>query len=322
MTTFKQQIQLILTLVIGLTLAAGVSYGYSTWVGPTATPPGDNTDAPINVGNETQTKAGAMNFNGVAQFNASIPLRITPGAGEGKVLTSNADGNARWADNTGGSGGGIPGNMEVFSTSGNINWTVPNGVSKVMIEAWGAGGGGARSYTSEGLLYSGQGGGGGAYTKKIIKVEPDKKFNLTIGKGGRGSKSRNLFSIDPGGDGGGTTVEYDGAIVIMSGGGKGGGDSNSLDPKTGLGGQGFDYAGNELILNGQKGEYASMQTYDSNGRIGSYTPGIGGDAGGFGGYDGGGDLKMPGGGGKGGGGGDPDLKVGFAGADGMVILYW
>lgn len=97
--------QSIIAIVIGLALAGGVSFAETVWNGPTANPPGNNTDAPINVGDKTQTKIGAMNFDGVVQFNNSItPLIIPAGAGDGKVLTSDAVGKASWRSSTGGGG--------------------------------------------------------------------------------------------------------------------------------------------------------------------------------------------------------------------------
>ena len=104
--------QSILAIVIGLVLSAGVSYAYSTWVGPTVNPPGNNTDTPINTGSGDQTKMGglvigdpllgldikgASNFMGTAQFTASQPMIIASNASKGKVLTAeDSTGKVSW----------------------------------------------------------------------------------------------------------------------------------------------------------------------------------------------------------------------------------
>ena len=61
------------------------------------------------------------------------------GQDNGKVLTSDANGNASWQAG-GGSGGLGFSHFQVFDSSG--TFTVPSGVTTVMVEAWGGGGGG------------------------------------------------------------------------------------------------------------------------------------------------------------------------------------
>src|SRR3989344_5195872 len=91
----------LLSIVIGLVLAAGLSYAAS-WTGPTANPPNDNADAPINIGSATQVKGGSLGVDGFSAFSKAIfynTIQIKGGApGEGKFLISDAAGNARWCD--------------------------------------------------------------------------------------------------------------------------------------------------------------------------------------------------------------------------------
>ncbi|MDO8241274.1 MAG: hypothetical protein Q7T51_04835 [Candidatus Moranbacteria bacterium] len=95
----------------GLTLAFIIFIGLSisnAWVAPSATPPGGNLGAPINTSNIGQTKIGGLILNTggavnglTVQSGSTIlkgALQITSGApGAGKVLTSDASGNASWA---------------------------------------------------------------------------------------------------------------------------------------------------------------------------------------------------------------------------------
>ena len=113
--------QSILAIVIGLALAAGVSWA-QIYKDPTCNPPNCNTPTPINVGIENQQKGGgvfftspfgginvngAANFGGLTQFNQSTTFNNYPAifkagiviptnAGEGRVLTSDSSGNASW----------------------------------------------------------------------------------------------------------------------------------------------------------------------------------------------------------------------------------
>lgn len=113
----KQKIiQNIKSIILALILVAGVSYvsAYSTWTAPTATAPGNNTDTPLNVSNTGQIKVGGLTLNTGGATNGLVVdkgltilkggLQFPTGAGAGKVLTSDASGNASWAAAAGGGG--------------------------------------------------------------------------------------------------------------------------------------------------------------------------------------------------------------------------
>ena len=75
------------------------------WTGaPAGIPPANNVDAPINVSNSTQYKPGSLGIGGL--FKVYGTFNIPTGAGPGKVLTSDADGNASWQTPVSSSGGG------------------------------------------------------------------------------------------------------------------------------------------------------------------------------------------------------------------------
>ena len=62
--TFSTQTLSTLKIVIlALVLGFGLSYAQAVWQGPTATPTGNNVDAPINVGPSYQTKLGSVSIN-------------------------------------------------------------------------------------------------------------------------------------------------------------------------------------------------------------------------------------------------------------------
>lgn len=61
-------------------------------------------------------------------------------------------------------------------------WTAPPGVTRVLIEAWGAGGGGGGG--SQGGTAGGGGGGAGAYQRAIVTVTPAATYEVVVGQGG------------------------------------------------------------------------------------------------------------------------------------------
>src|SRR5439155_23162784 len=76
----------------------------------------------------------------------------------------------------------------IFSFTGSDQfWTVPDGVSRVQVEAWGAGGGGAGG-SGRVTTFNSRGGSGGrvAYVLTTIAVVPGKSFTGTVGGGGGG----------------------------------------------------------------------------------------------------------------------------------------
>jgi hypothetical protein len=91
-----------------------------------------------------------------------------------------------------------------FSSSG--NWTCPNGVFQVIVEVWGAGGGGA----------FGQSGGKGGYNRNILNVIPGNVYEIIIGNGGI-AQVINANGQPPASSGG--TSSFDG--ILSAGGGSG-----------------------------------------------------------------------------------------------------
>ena len=64
--------------------------------------------------------------------------------------------------------------MSVFNTSG--NFIVPNGISSVVVELWGGGGGASQ----------GDAGSPGTWGKQSISVNPNQSYQVIVGQGGRG----------------------------------------------------------------------------------------------------------------------------------------
>lgn len=69
--------------------------------------------------------------------------------------------------------------VRVDASQGVYSWRVPTGVTKILVEVWGAGGGAS----------SAGGGGGGGYAQGIVSVSAGETYTASVGAGGTGSTS-------------------------------------------------------------------------------------------------------------------------------------
>jgi hypothetical protein len=136
-------------------------------------------------------------------------------------------------------------NASVFTCTGaDQTFTVPPGVTKIFVKAWGAGGSGG---TKGGWAYGSYGGGGG-FSRGVVTVTPGEALTIIVGRGGEvhqdrvgygGGGSATINKADNrycgGGGGRSAVVRQTGAVqLIVAGGGGGGGSTRSAA----LGGKG------------------------------------------------------------------------------------
>jgi hypothetical protein len=172
-------------------------------------------------------------------------------------------------------------NVVSFTTAGPYSWTVPDGVTSILVVATGGGGGGSAS---------GYSGGNGGVVTATLSVTAGSTLSLYVGGGG---------SIqETGGGGGSSNVNAGTANQIIAGGGGGAGGGAAGNPTGGDGGGNGSGSG-------------------SNGNAGNPSAGSGG-SGGSGGAAGVGDVAgVAGGNGNGGPGGTGgDCGIGGAGGSG------
>jgi hypothetical protein len=81
--------------------------------------------------------------------------------------------------------GGVSGVQEFFTRG---TWTAPSNITHVMVEMWGAGGGGSGSGCGGN---SGCWGGAGAYTRDVVGVIPGITYNVIVGAGGAAGTTPN-----------------------------------------------------------------------------------------------------------------------------------
>lgn len=124
---------------------------------------------------------------------------------------------------------GFPANAQEYTSAGTSSFTVPAGVTKILAEVWGAGGG-------AGILYAGATGYNsqlaacGAYSRKVISVTPGEILNVFVGQGGAAAVS-NI----PGGTGEASFISRpaidqggDATTLLISEGGGGYNNGNDL----------------------------------------------------------------------------------------------
>ena len=197
-----------------------------------------------------------------------------------------------------------PHGVQTFTEDG--TFTVPDGVTKIWITAFGGGGGGKTG---------GAGGqGGDRVIKKAYSVTPKTNIPITIGVGGEENN-----------DGGATVI---GNIVTLAGGGRGGASKYHVGS---LGGDSGTSGWDSPVANGGYGGSAGY--YSDSIYAGGGGGGGGYGRGGGGGYGQGSGGLHAGSGGKGGigagGGGGGDARSGGSyhgkggkGGDGIVIIEW
>jgi len=167
-------------------------------------------------------------------------------------------------------------NEIIYDTPGSYAFTIPEGVTSLSVQAWGAGGGGA--------VQSAQGGGGG-YAQSQISVNPSDIVEIYVGTGGGIATST---TCDARGAGGGEAshVQKDSIFLLMAGGGGGAGTVavGLHDFGSNIGGNG-GAGGGEVGLMGQNGISEFTVFAGQGGQGGTQTTGGEGGEGGFGDFE-------------------------------------
>lgn len=218
--------------------------------------------------------------SGATNADHTLTLPVSQGAAN-TVLTNDGTGNLSWATPT--AGGGGFNDMQVFISSG--SFTIPAGITKVMVEVIGGGGAGGQG---NGAATPGQGGQGGGYSKGIFFVTPGDIHAVTVGSGGTAPSTNCNSGLAAAQRGGQSSF----GTLISATGGWGG---NGCGYDTGNGGTG---TGGQLNIQGEDG----WQGYDTSVRN------VGGKSGAG--------INYYGKGGRG------TAFFGDPGNPGIVIVYW
>ena len=193
---------------------------------------------------------------------------------------------------------------QTFCASG--CFTVPSGVTKLKVQAWGGGGGGAQGYYNDCCATEGgSGGGGGGYGEGCcVPVTAGGTYRVTVGAGGAGGTAATC---------GGCSCFTGNCSRQVGGGGGKHGHPYYVSPCGGLGGAGFGNAASTKNT-GTKGGNGLASGAAGHGGKGACPCGGAGGSGAAG--------TAPGGGGSGGTGYYGYDQPGFGGAHGRVTLTW
>jgi len=151
-----------------------------------------------NVGIGTTTPTQKLDVAGNVNISGTIMANGTSGT-PGQVLTSTSSG-LTWSSIAGSMG--YKKCVMFFDYAGSASWTVPSGVSEVMVELWGGGSGGTTNV----------GGSSGTYARCVKSVVSGEVINFTIGDGSAGATQ----TTD---DGGTTTINFSTGFINAPGGG-------------------------------------------------------------------------------------------------------
>lgn len=192
-----------------------------------------------NVGIHTNTPSERLDVNGSINLTGTIKANGVDGT-PNQVLMKNNSGALAWGDMCDFK------NFKGFINTTATVWTVPANVTRVRVEAWGAGGGGSRS----------GGGAGGGYIIAQLDVVAGNTLTITCGTGGAPGTNGNGGTGTAGSN---TTVDVSAATStqLVAFGGNG-----AILNQPGMGRGGFSSNGNvqNIIYSGENGT-ATTETY-------------------------------------------------------------
>ena len=227
-----------------------------------------------------------------------------------------------------------------YLTPGIYTWTVPDGVYRIFVQIWGAGGSGGLGNYVAGSYFSGGGGSSGSYGAAFMSVVPLSGISVVVGQGGNGVSPSNgsstsfgtlivsggnkgeTFTGSGGAAGGIAPLAPTGTVWSIVRAGNAGADSWGGDTNSVAGGGGGTPS---LIGTGTSG--LPTPAYNGAGGTGGSSSNVGGDGGGNGGNGATYSTSHTGnpGGMPGGGGGGSWGLTSFAagnGGNGQVIVWW
>jgi hypothetical protein len=201
--------------------------------------------------------------------------------------------------------------FQAFSANG--TFTVPAGISKILVEVWGGGGSGGPAGASATTSSGGGGGGSGGYARKILQVTPGQSFPVVVGAGGAGVASTatvGLGTFTYGRAGGPSSF----GSIVANGGGPGmspGFAAGCGGAQTGYSGAGGTATGGDENVTGARGNVGDFNYYHPMGAAGGAgAPSPRGGA-------------FPGGGGAGGNAFfQLSDRASYAGQRGSVVVWW
>lgn len=215
----KKSAYLLNIAIVGMVVGLSIQF-VRAWAPPTTSAPGNDVNAPVLTNGNQDVNAK----------NVTVSELIVTGGIKLGGVRKNA-----WPQTY------EPGSKSDFTVGTSTAWTVPYGVNRVHIEAWGGGGGGAAGRFDSAPAYfvnamTGSAGGSGGYVRAdLTGLKSGDTLIIGVGKGGAGglhSNSTSPYTNFPGGTGGTSFVSFNGTYVVTANGGLGGYDANDYDNRS------------------------------------------------------------------------------------------
>ena len=125
-----------------------------------------------------------LDVGGDINLTGTIKTNMQAGT-EGQILQTQSDGSLQWVDT-----GTFENSKEFTNPNAPYTWTVPSGVTRIMLELWGGGGSG----------YEGGGGGSGGYIVGYWPwpVSAGEEFTIEVGRGGTDTLAAGITTVSKG----------------------------------------------------------------------------------------------------------------------------
>jgi hypothetical protein len=140
------------------------------------------------------------------------------------------------------------GQAEIYQTGQKNTFTVPEGVTRIRVFVYGAGGGAGSTISSSEV---GMNGGSGAFVQAVLAVDPGAKLTVIVGAGGKGGAPHTVSSGEAGGAS--EILNESGELLVSAGGGGGGSNCCTAGHHVGVAGAAIKGPAGSLLHDGSDG---------------------------------------------------------------------
>jgi hypothetical protein len=140
------------------------------------------------------------------------------------------------------------GQAEIYQTGQKNTFTVPEGVTRIRVFVYGAGGGAGSTISSSEV---GMNGGSGAFVQAVLAVDPGARLTVIVGAGGKGGAPHTVAAGEAGGAS--EILNESGELLVSAGGGGGGSNCCTAGHHVGVAGVAIKGPAGSLLHDGSDG---------------------------------------------------------------------